>query len=174
MCLNYWLGHMCVCISVWIMVVCHAVSVAATHACIRFRIWEMSLISWFSCPIGIGNPNLITIARHWQDRAKLLLTHVRLIIRGLYCYTHRADWRLCSSFRSSSVPRTHQGNYIYVQAHCGCVCFSCARSFFIFSLCLCLSVHILYVHVCVFVYTQYFLSLSVSARFLPDPVNVGQ
>ena len=114
MCLNYWLGHMCVCISVWIKVVCHAVSVAATHACIRFRIWEMSLISWFSCPIGIGNPNLITIARHWQDRAKILLTHVRLIIRGLYCCTHRADWRLRSSFRSSSVPRTHQGNYMYV------------------------------------------------------------
>ena len=105
---------MCVCISVWIKVVCHAVSVAATNACIRFRMWEISLISWFSCPIGIGNPNLITIARHWQDRAKILLTHVRLIIRGLYCSTHRADWRLRSSFRSSSVPRTHQGNYMYV------------------------------------------------------------
>ena len=138
---------MCVCIGVWIKVVCHAVSVAATHVCIRFRIWEMSLISWFSCPIGIGNPNLITIARHWQDRAKILLTHVRLIIRGLYWCTYRADWRLRSSFRSSSVPRTHQGNYMYVvYTSTLWVCVSRARVLFSFPLCVCVSLCIFSMH----------------------------
>jgi hypothetical protein len=89
--LNDWLGHICVCINVWILLVCHAVSVAATHVYIRFRICEIPLISWFSCRIGIGNPNLNTIARHWQDGTQILLTHVRLIIRGLYCCSHRVD-----------------------------------------------------------------------------------
>ena len=134
--LNYWLGHIYVCINVWIKVVCHAVSVAATHACIRFLIWEIPLISWFSCPIGIGKPNLNIITRHWQDGSQIMLTQVRLIIKGLYCSTHRADWRLRSSFRSSCVPRTYQGNNMYVVYTCTlrvCVFLVCAFFFHFLS-----------------------------------------
>ncbi len=36
-CLNYSLGHIWLCIRVWIMVVCHVVSVDVTQICIRFR-----------------------------------------------------------------------------------------------------------------------------------------
>ena len=74
--------------------------------------------------------NIIGHARTCPSKmtVRIWITHVRFIIRGLYCSTHRADWRS----RSNLGRATHQANDMYgAYAFTWCVCVFLVRVFFL-------------------------------------------